>query len=114
VLKKNLKRFLLVSVIFISLISIVSCVSDPVIIYVDPEPPTISPMPEPSQLEDVDPITVNEYLLMIDVFRLKAWGQYFRKTVKLITPEEYQIYIDQYRKAVDDINEAIEKLKLLD
>lgn len=111
-LKKNLKKFLLVFVIFISLISCVT--TEPIIVYIEPEPPTISPMPEPSQLQDAEPITVNEYLLMIDVFRLKAWGQYFRKTVKLITPEEYQIYIDQYGKAIDDINKAIEELELLE
>lgn len=110
-LKKNLKKCLLGFVIFICL---TSCCSDPEIIYIDPEPPTISPMPENSILEDVDTVTVNEYLLMIDIFRFKAWGQYFRKEVKLITPEEHQIYVDQYNKAIDDINQAIKEIELLE
>ena len=109
-LKKNLKKYLLVFVIFISLIS---CCSDPVIVYIEPESPIIDPMPENSVLENVDPITVNEYKLMIDIFRLKKWGQYFRKTVKLITEEEYKIYADQYNKAIDDINQAIKELEKL-
>ena len=111
-LKKNLKKFLLAFAISIILTSCLT--TEPIIVYMDAEPPIISPMPENSVLEDTEIITVNEYKLMIDVFRMKAWGQYFRKQVKLITPEEYDIYIDQYRKAVDDINEAIEELKLLD
>lgn len=108
-LKKNLKRFLLGFVISIWLTSCLT--TDPVIVYVDPEPPIISPMPENSQLQDVENITVNEYLLMIDVFRLKAWGQYFRKITKLITPEELDIYLDQYKKAINDIIDEIEKLQ---
>lgn len=110
-LKKNLAIFLLMFAI--SLI-VSSCVSDPVIIEIEPDPPIIAPMPENVQLEDTEVITINEYKLMINVIELKIWGQYFRKTVKLITPEEYQIYLDQYNSQIDQINTEIERLHLLE
>jgi hypothetical protein len=71
-------------------------------------------MPENAQLEDAENITANEYKLMINVIQFKIWGHYVRKTVKLITDEEYKIYVDRYNKQIDDINAEIEKLELLD
>jgi hypothetical protein len=92
----------------------VNCATKPVIIYLEPDPPIFSVMPENAQLEDAENITANEYKLMINIIQFKIWGHYVRKTVKLITAGDYQVYLDQYNKQIDDINTEIEKLKLLE
>lgn len=109
-LKKNLKRFLLLFAISISLIN---CVSDPEIIYRD----SVIIIPNAiasADLDDTAPITVNEYKLMIQEYRWKLLYYEISKNAKKITEEEYDIYVTDIEAVIGLINSEIENLELLE
>ena len=108
-MKKNLKRFLLLFVISISLIN---CVSVPEIIYRDPAliiPNEISP----ADLDDVAPITANEYKLMIQEYRWKLLYHEILKNAKKMSEEDYDKYVIDINSVIDLINIEIKKLEEL-